>query len=53
MLKINELNANIDNKDILKGLSLNINPGEVHANSAPPDLIIFPSFSTCTKSGLI
>jgi Fe-S cluster assembly ATP-binding protein len=35
MLKINELNANIDNKDILKGLSLNINPGEVHAIMGP------------------
>ena len=35
MLKINELNANIDNKDILKGLSLEINPGEVHAIMGP------------------
>ena len=35
MLKINELNANIDNKNILKGLSLNINPGEVHAIMGP------------------
>ena len=35
MLKINELNAKIDNKDILKGLSLNINPGEVHAIMGP------------------
>ena len=31
MLKINNLNANIENKSILKGLSLNINPGEVTA----------------------
>ena len=35
MLKINELNAKIDNKDILKGFSLNINPGEVHAIMGP------------------
>ena len=35
MLKINKLNAKIDNKDILKGLSLNINPGEVHAIMGP------------------
>ena len=35
MLKINKLNAKIDNKEILKGLSLNINPGEVHAIMGP------------------
>ena len=35
MLKINNLNANIENKSILKGLSLNINPGEVHAIMGP------------------
>ena len=35
MLKINKLNAKIENKDILKGLSLNINPGEVHAIMGP------------------
>ena len=31
MLKINNLNANVEKKSILKGFSLNINPGEVHA----------------------
>ena len=31
MLEINNLEAGIDNKEILKGLSLKINPGEVHA----------------------
>ena len=31
MLKINNLNANVENKSILNGFSLNINPGEVHA----------------------
>jgi len=35
MLKINNLNATIDNKSILNGLSLNINPGEVHAIMGP------------------
>ena len=35
MLKINNLKAKIDNKDILKDLSLNINPGEVHAIMGP------------------
>ena len=35
MLKINNLNANIDEKSILKGLSLQINPGEVHAIMGP------------------
>ena len=35
MLKINNLNANIENKSILKGFSLNIKPGEVHAIMGP------------------
>ena len=35
MLKINNLNAKIDNKSILNGLSLDINPGEVHAIMGP------------------
>ena len=35
MLKINQLNAKIDNKEILKEFSLNINPGEVHAIMGP------------------
>ena len=35
MLKINKLNAKIDNKEILKDFSLNINPGEVHAIMGP------------------
>ena len=35
MLKINQLNAKIENKEILKGFSLNINPGEVHAIMGP------------------
>ena len=35
MLKINKLNAKIDNKEILKEFSLNINPGEVHALMGP------------------
>ena len=35
MLKINKLNAKIDNKEILKGFSLGVNPGEVHAIMGP------------------
>ncbi len=35
MLKINNLSANIEDKSILKGFSLNINPGEVHAIMGP------------------
>ncbi len=35
MLKINNLNAKIDKKSILKGFSLEINPGEVHAIMGP------------------
>ena len=35
MLKIKNLTANIDNKDILKGLNLEIKPGEVHAIMGP------------------
>ena len=35
MLNIDNLKAKIDNKEILKGLNLNINPGEVHAIMGP------------------
>ena len=35
MLKISNLNANVENKSILKGFSLDINPGEVHAIMGP------------------
>ncbi len=35
MLQIKELKAKIDNKEILKGLNLSINPGEVHALMGP------------------
>ena len=35
MLKIENLKANIDNKNILKGLNLEIKPGEVHAIMGP------------------
>jgi Fe-S cluster assembly ATP-binding protein len=35
MLKINNLEAKVENKTILKGLSLNIKPGEVHAIMGP------------------
>ena len=35
MLKINDLKARIDKKDILNGLNLEIRPGEVHALMGP------------------
>jgi len=35
MLEINNLNVGIENKTILDGFSLNINPGEVHALMGP------------------
>jgi Fe-S cluster assembly ATP-binding protein len=35
MLQIKDLKANIENKEILKGLNLNIKPGEVHAIMGP------------------
>ncbi len=35
MLKINNLKASIDGKQILKGINLEVNPGEVHAIMGP------------------
>lgn len=35
MLKINNLHANIDGKEILKGLNLEVKPGEIHAIMGP------------------
>ena len=35
MLNIDSLKAKIEDKEILKGLNLNINPGEVHAIMGP------------------
>lgn len=35
MLQINNLHVSIDNREILKGLSLQVNPGEVHAIMGP------------------
>ena len=35
MLKINDLHASIEDKEILRGLSLDIKPGEVHAIMGP------------------
>ncbi|HSI70162.1 MAG TPA: Fe-S cluster assembly ATPase SufC [Gillisia sp.] len=35
MLKIKDLHANIEDKEILKGINLNINAGEVHAIMGP------------------
>ncbi|MDE6285497.1 MAG: ATP-binding cassette domain-containing protein, partial [Muribaculaceae bacterium] len=35
MLKVNDLRASIDGKEILKGINLEIRPGEVHAIMGP------------------
>ena len=35
MLSINSLKAKVENKEILKGLNLEIKPGEVHAIMGP------------------
>src|SRR6187200_3754264 len=35
MLRINNLHASVDGKEILKGINLNVNPGEVHAIMGP------------------
>ena len=35
MLKIKNLYAGIDGKDILQGVNLTVNPGEVHAIMGP------------------
>ena len=35
LIKIEDLHANINGKEILKGLSLEVNPGEVHAIMGP------------------
>ena len=35
MLEIKNLKASINNKDILKGLSITIKPGELHAIMGP------------------
>ena len=35
MLKINELKAGVENNQILKGLNLNVNAGEIHAIMGP------------------
>ena len=35
MLNINELQVSVDEKEILRGVSLNVRPGEVHAIMGP------------------
>ncbi|HEX6617934.1 MAG TPA: Fe-S cluster assembly ATPase SufC [Gemmatimonadales bacterium] len=35
MLSINNLHASVDGKEILKGISLTVNPGEIHAIMGP------------------
>jgi len=35
MLKIKDLHANVDGKEILRGINLEVNPGEVHAIMGP------------------
>jgi Fe-S cluster assembly ATP-binding protein len=35
MLKITDLYAKVEGKDILKGINLTVNPGEIHAIMGP------------------
>ena len=35
MIKINNLQARVEDKEILKGINLEINPGEIHAIMGP------------------
>ncbi|NNC61865.1 MAG: ATP-binding cassette domain-containing protein, partial [Eudoraea sp.] len=35
MLKIKDLHATVDGKKILKGVNLEVNPGEIHAIMGP------------------
>src|SRR3954467_7165258 len=35
MLKISDLHASVDGKEILKGITLTLNPGEIHAIMGP------------------
>jgi Fe-S cluster assembly ATP-binding protein len=35
LLKVNNLHAEVDGKEILKGLNFEVNPGEVHAIMGP------------------
>ena len=35
MIKITDLQAKIDDKEILKGLNLEVKPGEIHAIMGP------------------
>ena len=35
MLEIKNLKVSVDKKDILKGLNISINPGEIHAIMGP------------------
>ena len=35
MIKINNLQALVEDKEILKGINLEVNPGEIHAIMGP------------------
>ena len=43
MLVIKNLKASINNREILKGLNLKINPGEVHAIMGPNGCLLYTS----------
>ena len=45
MLKINNLHASVEDKEILKGINLEVKPGEVHAIMGPNGSGKVPFFS--------
>lgn len=49
MLKIANLKATVDGKEILKGLNIEVKPGEVHAIMGPNGRVRYPMYSPVVK----